>query len=650
MGQLAFEEIDIIERGGNYGWRIQEGFACFNPASGCDTSNLVQPIITYARAGGGSVTGGYVYRGTTIPELFGRYVFADYVMGKLFAATTQIDGSYGYEEIADTSLFISSLGQDEVGELYFLDYQGGTIRKIIQFGGMSINTIPDLLSGTGCIDNVESTLPAQGLIPYETNVSFWSDGAGKERFYALPDSLTVDVGIAGDWLFPSGTVLVKNFRLFGSLIETRLFMRHTNGDWVGYTYEWNSGETEATRVIGGKTKNINGQSWVFPSETQCMSCHTSIAGFSLGLEHSQLNKDFLYPSTGIIANQLFAADAIDILTDPLPDSPENLPSLAGMPAGGHILDFNTVSTSSYSDQQQTGGVSLKDAGATLVLTNNIWRVTDQTFNITANTILEFDFESTAEGEVQGIGFDEDNSFENADRIFKLYGTQIWGIADFDTYSGGGRTHYHIPVGQYYTGNAMNLVFANDDDAGVGSNSRFSNVRIISCPNCLDFSAVSMSLYSNQQQTGSISVEDAGATVALTDNTWRVTDQTFNITADTILEFDFESTAEGEVQAIGFDEDNLFENADRMFKLYGTQIWGIRDFDTYSGGGRTHYYIPVGQYYTGNAMNLVFANDDDAGGGSNSRFSNVRIISCPNCLDFSAVSMSLYSNQQQTGSI
>lgn len=143
------------------------------------------------------------------------------------------------------------------------------------------------------------------------------------------------------------------------------------------------------------------------------------------------------------------------------------------------LDFNVVSTSSYSSEDAAGNVMVADAGATLVLTNNTWRRTDQTFNITADTILEFDYESATEGEIQGIGFDEnDDCCDNTARVFKLYGTQNWGITDFDTYTGAGQAHYQIPVGQHYTGSAMSLVFANDDDASSGNDSRFSNVRII----------------------------------------------------------------------------------------------------------------------------------------------------------------------------
>jgi hypothetical protein len=60
-------------------------------------------------------------------------------------------------------------------------------------------------------------------------------------------------------------------------------MRHPDGVWAGYTYEWNSAQTAATRVVGGKTRTVNGQSWIYPSESDCRQCHTAVAGFSLGL-------------------------------------------------------------------------------------------------------------------------------------------------------------------------------------------------------------------------------------------------------------------------------------------------------------------------------------------------------------------------------
>jgi uncharacterized repeat protein (TIGR03806 family) len=189
------------------------------------------------------------------------------------------------------------------------------------------DTIPDLLSETGCTDPADITRPYPGLVPYDINAPFWSDGAVKERFIGLPNGATITRKADGDWDFPTGTVLVKNFRLSGRLVETRHLMRHPDGIWAGYTYEWNAAQTEAVRVRGGKTVFTRGQDWIFPSESQCMQCHTSAAGFSLGLETAQLNRDFTYPSTGQTDNQLEAFEHVSMFSTPLPDSVQNLPTM-----------------------------------------------------------------------------------------------------------------------------------------------------------------------------------------------------------------------------------------------------------------------------------------------------------------------------------
>lgn len=325
VGQNAWEEVDTVELGGNYGWRCREGAHDFNTSGVCP-SGLIDPVIEYSHGVGISITGGYVYRGDDIPELTGRYVFAD-LNGKIFADTLAAGGAERFETLLETGGAIVSFAEDENGELMFLDYGANVVRRIVPAGGSSTGAVADLLSDTGCVDPADATQPAAGLIPYEPLVSFWSDGALKERWYALPDSATVDVAADGDWQFPPGSVMVKNFRLAGELIETRLFMRHTNGDWAGYTYEWNDTGTDATRVVGGKTKDLGGQTWIYPSETECLGCHTQVAGFTLGLEHAQQNSDFTYGSTGITANQLVTADEIGVLSAPLGDTPENLPRL-----------------------------------------------------------------------------------------------------------------------------------------------------------------------------------------------------------------------------------------------------------------------------------------------------------------------------------
>ncbi len=294
------------------------------------------------------------------------------------------------------------------------------------------------------------------------------------------------------------------------------------------------------------------------------------------------------------------------------------------------IDFSVSATESYANQDIAANVAVEDDGATLFLTDNTWRRTLESYTVTPNTIIEFEFASTSQGEVHGVGFDEDNTLTSS-RMFRVYGTQNLGISAFDNYPGTGEfVTYSIPVGLYYTGTNMRLVFVNDFDAGSGNTSRFRNVRVFEgegppggeCTDCIDFTQLQTTSYSNQDAAANVQVEDDGATLLLTDNTWRRSTTTFAVTANTVVEFDFVSTAEGEIHGIGLDEDNSLSSS-RIFKVHGTQGWGIRDFDSYAGGVQ-RFVIPVGQYYTGSAMFLVFVNDNDSGSGNNSRFTNVRV--------------------------
>lgn len=333
VGQDAFEEVDVIVRGGNYGWRCREGFADFNTA-GCAASGFVEPLVQYSHAAGDtSITGGFVYRGNTLPGLQGRYVFGDFSSGRLWALASDNQGGYLADELADTPYNVSSFGLSVDGELYFTDFSSGRIRRLIAAGPAVPDTIPASLADTGCVDAGNPTLPASGTIPYGLNAPFWSDGADKTRYLALPDGSSITAGADGDWQLPNGTVLVKNFALAGKPVETRLLMRHPDGVWAGYTYEWNDAGTAATRVIGGKTRQVSGQAWIYPSEGECLACHTQAAGFALGLETAQQNRSFFYASTGRTAPQVATLAAIGVLggtlPEPLPALPD--PADAGQP-------------------------------------------------------------------------------------------------------------------------------------------------------------------------------------------------------------------------------------------------------------------------------------------------------------------------------
>jgi glucose/arabinose dehydrogenase len=128
VGQGSFEEVDIVVKGGNYGWNVMEGLHCFSPPTGCNTSGLELPIAEYDHTEGISITGGYVYRGTLIPELAGRYVFGDFGSGRVWQLTEGTAGTWTRALLLDTSLNISSFGRDAAGEILVVDYNGGVYR------------------------------------------------------------------------------------------------------------------------------------------------------------------------------------------------------------------------------------------------------------------------------------------------------------------------------------------------------------------------------------------------------------------------------------------------------------------------------------------------------------------------------------------
>ena len=131
VGQNAWEEIDLVASGGNYGWNIEEGDHCFSPPVGCDDTGLIDPVFEYGRDEGQSVTGGYVYRGSSMPAFQGHYLFADWGSGDLWG----FDASSVLPEVqllADTDMRIVSFAQDENSELYVVDYSEGGIYRLVQ--------------------------------------------------------------------------------------------------------------------------------------------------------------------------------------------------------------------------------------------------------------------------------------------------------------------------------------------------------------------------------------------------------------------------------------------------------------------------------------------------------------------------------------
>jgi glucose/arabinose dehydrogenase len=131
VGQDNFEEIDIVQKGLNYGWSIMEGMHCFKPATGCNTAGLTMPIAEYSHSEGDAVIGGFVYRGTQLTGLQGAYIFGDLSSGKIWKLVESSPNNWTRTLLAQTGLTISSFGQDQSGELYVVDIGNGRVLKIV---------------------------------------------------------------------------------------------------------------------------------------------------------------------------------------------------------------------------------------------------------------------------------------------------------------------------------------------------------------------------------------------------------------------------------------------------------------------------------------------------------------------------------------
>ena len=351
VGQSYWEEFDHIVSGGNYGWSVQEGTHCrgTNDAlSTCPLAGAIAPVMQYMNVGNAAApsgyptrqaaSGGFVYRGTHLSSYVGHYFFGDFESGEVWELAPPFDGP---SQDVSSAGFVGNTGgaalffEDERGELYVTDDYVPHIYRIDAKTASQTSTFPTQLSQTGCFSASDPTQPTAGLIPYDVASPLWSDGADKRRWMALPDGATITVDGDGDFVFPVGSVMAKEFSLAGKRLETRLLMHHADGSWGGYTYAWNDAQTDAALIDDAQTKTVGAQTWYFPSRADCLHCHTSVAQFTLGPELAQLNRDYVYASTSKRSNQLATLAHIGLIADPGdPSTLAALPDPAGAAAQG----------------------------------------------------------------------------------------------------------------------------------------------------------------------------------------------------------------------------------------------------------------------------------------------------------------------------
>ncbi|MEM6752324.1 MAG: hypothetical protein AAF630_05050 [Cyanobacteria bacterium P01_C01_bin.38] len=319
--------------------------------------------------------------------------------------------------------------------------------------------------------------------------------------------------------------------------------------------------------------------------------------------------------------------------------------------GKDILAVSKLESYDPSQDNPKNGTVELSSNNELNLNGNRWQKLAINSTIIEKTVLRFEFASNGKGEIQGIGFDNDNvaTRDDAKRFFQVDGSQSWGnknLSEFIVGKSGEKDIYEIPVGKFFTGDYDYLTIANDDDKGTpDAESTFSNISIFEgtpatveppkeTPDSLEIPINSESVlsYGGNNQNTSITSTVSNDILRLEGNGWKRFDITgYEITEDTVLKFEFAGNGEAEVQGIGFDNDNVIggKDTDRFFQVDGSQSWGNEDLDDYivgSDNGFTQYSIAVGDFFTGEFDFLTIANDDDtANSTAVGQFQNIELV-------------------------
>jgi glucose/arabinose dehydrogenase/mono/diheme cytochrome c family protein len=312
VGASSWEEIDEGVAGGNYGWPHVEG-----PST---RKEFREPLHAYGRAVGKSITGGVFYN-PRVPQFpaawVGKYLFADFDQNWIQALdpddprsvlpfATKLLRPVDLQLAPDGCLYV--LNRDMwVKDDKFKPATGSLVR--IRYApdrapkkappppppshpvALGLPTLPDrmppLLSRTAAFASLEKLAPSPGVTPYSVHSPLWSDGAAKSRWIALPPAGKIGFAEKGEWTFPDGTVFIKHFEL-GRRLETR-FLVVTSAGGFGVTYKWRPDGSDADLLVHAEREDLGRQTWAYPGRLDCLVCHTSAAGFVLGVKTRQLN-------------------------------------------------------------------------------------------------------------------------------------------------------------------------------------------------------------------------------------------------------------------------------------------------------------------------------------------------------------------------
>ena len=379
VGQGRLEEVDIIQKGGNYGWSFKEGTADGPDASRAPDGFIdIPPVLEYRHGSGldrgNSISGGVVYRGDRLSQLYGAYIFADFVSGNVWAMRHEGNQSTAWWNLARDS-GIAGFGVDPTqGDVLLADHNAGRIFRLVASQEVPDVALPPTLSDTGAFQNMATLTPHPGIESYEINTPFWSDHAIKRRWFSIPDP-SDKIGFRSDdpWVLPEGSVWMKHFDLEmvrgepASLrrLETRFLVKYERGIY-GLTYRWDEAQENAflvdeagfeeTLSIQDGEQTID-QVWRYPSRSECLACHTTSAGLALAFNTAQLNRSVL--RDGTTTSQLSLLGSMGYFDAEL-SSTETLPSMVSLDDSAASLTKKVKSylSSNCSQCHRPGGEAL----------------------------------------------------------------------------------------------------------------------------------------------------------------------------------------------------------------------------------------------------------------------------------------------------
>jgi mono/diheme cytochrome c family protein len=376
VGQDLYEEVDLLKKGGNYGWPYYEASHLTVPLYGGAPTHpgLFNPPAGFVRDGplweyphpsvsgadpqfsGLDVCGSLPYHGG-ISTLANAYLFGDFdAGGNIWALKRPATNVVTVERIAGQPGLAAFGADPHNGDLLMCNYLQNKIQRLVAADATN-STFPQKLSDTGIFADLTLLTPNPGIVSYEPNITFWSDYAIKQRWFTIPD-LTNTITFAPDanWTLPTGMKWIKHFDLelergnpaTKKRIETRVLVKTDTGVY-GVSYKWNDTQDEAYLVAdGGDLFNLtitnNGvpeqQTWEIPSRSSCLACHTSIGGYALTFNTRQMNKSFNL--NALAGNQITNMSNAGYFSSPVPN-PHTLPAFAAATNTSYSLEYRVRS-------------------------------------------------------------------------------------------------------------------------------------------------------------------------------------------------------------------------------------------------------------------------------------------------------------------